>query len=400
MRNNHVIDHTSEEFQRYMFLGEFGLERECLRITMEGNLAQTPHPFADEAFGRDFAECQLELVTPVCHFSRQLYNTLLSMHKSAAKILSRRPEPEYLWLYSNPPAVSGEIPIARFSGNLHWKEEYRRHLAEVYGRQKMLYSGIHYNFSFPREILPEKDRDRLYLNLAKRLYEHAWLPVLLMAASPVYDASFFGGQPHRSLTSEYGSMRCGPDGYWNKEELYLDFTSVEGYAASLQRHIREGRVVLPSEIYLPVRLKAAGDNSMERLLSGGIAYVEFRMLDINPFDEAGIDYRDLEFLHMLMIYLTFLEDDELTEKMQAQAIADIRQAALLQPPAELIERALALLADMEDFFAREREVVADFLDFQREKLNHPAKRYASRVIACYARDYTKEMTLAMVKGSA
>ena len=62
----------------------------------------------------------------------------------------------------------------------------------------MLFSGIHFNFSFPEELLREWNtgnedmrsfRDEVYLRLYKQLISHSWLLVLLTAASPYYDES-------------------------------------------------------------------------------------------------------------------------------------------------------------------------------------------------------------------
>ena len=44
------------------FEGNFGLERETLRVDKNNRLAQSPHPFKEDCFARDFAENQLEIV--------------------------------------------------------------------------------------------------------------------------------------------------------------------------------------------------------------------------------------------------------------------------------------------------------------------------------------------------
>lgn len=49
-----------------------GIERECLRVTGEGRLAQTPHPEAlgaaltNELITTDYSESLLEFITPRC----------------------------------------------------------------------------------------------------------------------------------------------------------------------------------------------------------------------------------------------------------------------------------------------------------------------------------------------
>lgn len=385
------LDCMSPKFRAQMFQGEFGLEKETIRVTKEGTMALTPHPFSKEEFGRDFAECQLEMVTPVCHSTRELHETLTRMQQEAKELLQAQESVEYLWPCSNPPMVIGEIPVAKFDGELQWKSDYREHLAKVYGKHKMLFSGIHYNFSFPRELIGEACCERVYLNLAKQLYEFAYIPVLLMAASPIYDASLLGGNPGNTIVSEYASIRCGRRGYWNPKKLFLDFSSVEAYVRSVHEHIRRGEIQLASELYLPVRLKSKGDHTLDGLLDTGVAYVEYRLVDLNPLEATGIDYRDLEFLHLFMIYLTFLPSMDMTEEKQSEAIDRIWQAAELEPPKPLVEEALDILEDMRAFFAEEDIVVAPFIEYQEEKLRDPKKRYANQMIERYGSDYIGQM---------
>ena len=65
----------------------------------------------------------------------------------------------------------------------------------------MLFSGIHFNFSFSDELLKyaynnkkEKSfrdfKSNLYLELAKKVTKYSWFLVYITAASPMMDASF------------------------------------------------------------------------------------------------------------------------------------------------------------------------------------------------------------------
>ena len=55
---------------RLLNKSKHGFERECMRVTQDGDLAQTPHPktlgsaFANPYITTDFSEAQLELITP------------------------------------------------------------------------------------------------------------------------------------------------------------------------------------------------------------------------------------------------------------------------------------------------------------------------------------------------
>ena len=184
---------------KYFYSGKFGIERETLRIDSHGRLAQNPHPFGnDEHITRDFCENQIELVTPVCNSISEALASLAELDKKARSVLAQNGE--NIWMYSNPPHFDSEndIPIADFTGDHSSKRAYREVLQQKYGKKLMLFSGIHFNFSFAEEFLNELNtkhedfhtfRDALYLRLYKQLITHSWLLVLLTAASPYYDAS-------------------------------------------------------------------------------------------------------------------------------------------------------------------------------------------------------------------
>ena len=140
----------------YFYKGKFGLERETLRVDSHGRLAQTAHPFGnDEHITRDFCENQIELVTPVCESIDEAVNALADLDRKTRKVLEEMGES--IWLYSNPPHIASEddIPIADFVGDHSSKRSYREVLEQKYGKRLMLFSGIHFNFSFAEEYLHE-----------------------------------------------------------------------------------------------------------------------------------------------------------------------------------------------------------------------------------------------------
>ncbi len=387
---------------RRKFSSELGLERESIRVTEDGFLASTPHPFhAPEfdpsSYDRDFAECQTELVTPVAYSSMDLYGHMLLMHKKAVGQLRKQNPREYLWVYSNPPYIGDEIPVAQFQDELAWKTEYREYLSKRYGTHKQVFSGIHYNFSFPSYLIPKKEKSAFYLNLARNVYIHAYLPVLLLSASPVYDSSFDYEAPGTAKISDAASIRVGRNGYWNPNTLYLDFSSVEVYAASAQKHVKNKEIMYTSEIYLPVRIKSIHTTDPEKFAQEGIDYVEFRSVDLNPFDEAGINYKDLEFLHLFMIYMASLPEIDLTKKRQDVAMHDVKEAAMLHPDQKLVDCACALLEDMYRYFEPEKAVVWDFLDYEMAKLVKPERRYSSQIITEYGEHYVEAMLASFKK---
>ena len=376
---------------KYYYSGKFGIERETLRVDGQGRLAQTPHPFGnDEHITRDFCENQVELVTPVCHSVDEAVEALERLDKTASEELIKNGES--IWLYSNPPHFDSEddIPIADFTGDHSSKRAYREVLEQKYGKKLMLFSGIHFNFSFAEEFLRELNtnnddfhtfRDELYLRLYKQLMTHSWLLVLLTAASPYYDASLDKDGKSGIIMSEYSSLRNSKRGYWNKFLPILDHRSLKTFTGSIKKHIVTGSLYSASELYLPIRLKPKGVNSLENLAANGVDHIELRMFDLNPSAPLGIDGRDLEFAHLLILYLLSKPDFDFTPELQENAVRDHKNAALLEPDTKLLERGLEVIEEMEKHFS-DNEKALEVIAFEKNKITSNA--CLSKTILNYA----------------
>ncbi len=402
------------ELNDYLAAGEFGIEKESLRINERGNLSHTPHPFkGNEHIDRDFCENQVEIITGVHSSVKGVADELYSLQKEVTgKLLTLPTGKEYLWAFSNPPYVNGEedIPVASFEGRLKGKEIYRNYLAGKYGKKKMLFSGIHVNFSlaedflrskYPKdaEISYEEYKNSLYLELAEKVTKYSWLIVYLTAASPLFDSSYYEcAISGSSVLSKYASPRCGEEGYWNNFVPYFDFTSLKTYADSIQSYINSGQLRAASELYYPIRLKAKGDNSLENLVNGGVSHIELRMFDLNPLSPIGIDVRDLDFINVLLLYLLTTDKEPFSFAEQAVAIRNMKRAALYDESKIVIERgwydcvsvnraARTVLTDIKKAFVFAGKKVADTVDYQLEKVVDPLKRYAKIISSEYGNGY-------------
>ncbi len=362
----------------HLFEGKFGIERETLRVDSFGRLAQTPHPFGDDPhITRDFCENQIELVTPPCGSIAKALSSLGELDAHVRKVLAARGE--YLWLYSNPPQIESEdeIPIAAFTGEQSSKRAYREYLEQKYGKRLMLFSGIHFNFSFSDAFLdemkpahenPQCFRNALYLRLYRQLMRHSWLLVMLTAASPFYDASLDKIGDHGIIKSRYSSIRNSERGYWNPSVPILDHRNLKSFTDSIRTYIHTGTLHSASELYLPVRLKPRGENSLESLSENGVDHIELRMFDLNPAAPLGMDARDLQFAHLLMLYLLTLPDFDFTPDLQRKAVRDHQNAALLKPDAALTEQADEILHNMEVYFSA-YEDAQSIIASERQKLS-------------------------------
>ena len=368
-----------KRLDKNILAARMGLEKESLRVDRRGRLAQTPHPFPEDAeLDVDFSGNQLEFITGVCDSADEVWEDLRRLHRKAARVLkNRKTGPEYLWPFSNPPYVQaeGENPPMEFYGEKAWKTEYRNHLKERYGTQLMLYSGIHFNLSFPEEFWEAisvmgdsggefaRDRekrwsaDAAYLNLAAWTTRYAWLIVYLFAASPVLDESYFTpGKKDGTPCLKYASPRSSEIGYWNDFEPMLDYRSLEGYVNSILKYTADGTLMSPAELYYPVRLKPTGLYDLERLRQDGVSHIEIRIIDENPYSEIGIFREDVRFLHLLLVYLASRAPKPFPEAEQLRALRDMKRAALFDDSAclsnglSIRENAEKALQEMEEFF--------------------------------------------------
>ena len=396
----HMEDRSVREL---CWKGSIGLERESLRITPDGHMAKSADPFPGEKYiVRDFCENQTEINTPVCDSITEVMDELAIYHKKIVEQLDSLPVPELLWPFSNPPYIEKEtdIPIARYYGKEHYKQEYREYLSERYGRYKMTFSGIHFNYSFSEELLRYNHqyyenmqygsfRDSFYLSLAAKAQAYNWLIVALTAASPLLDSSYVEkGVYGRDIFNGMGSTRCSELGYWNYFTPILDYSQISSYAESILQYIERGLIRSAAELYFPVRLKSFNEYSPCSLCEEGVSHIELRMVDLNPLTPYGIDERDVRFIRLYLIWLASLRRIAMNANEQVMAIQNTKNAArydlktvnILMPDGRSLhatEAAEEILHQMESFYERMGDADAKrVLDYQMEKVRIPEKRYA------------------------
>ena len=419
---------TSQEIKKKLreniLSGEFGIEKESLRVTGEGTLALTNHPdmagyHMEEQISRDFAESQLEFVSRVHTTVDSACQEICFLQSLVEEeIGNRKTGREYVWTYSNPPGFSGEknIRIAEFKEDLEGKNTYRHYLSEKYGRVKMLFSGVHLNFSKPEEffvLLRELTGEEIqtlknewYLNLADCLMDDSWLLVALTSASPVAKPEFLKGLGvPREEWNRYASFRNSKYGYWNLFIPCLSYRNFESYLFSIEEYVRQGVLSSAHELYYPLRLKPKGENTLENLKNYGVNHIELRMLDLNLMSCAGVAKEDLIFIHLLIAYRIFqiLE----TGKRESEGEREGEGRILLhQRAAELDfwekeetyrKKALELLEHMKEFYQDYEESAKGYipkdydikglLAFQERKILNLKYRYSQQILEKYKNHY-------------
>ena len=389
-----LFDLDNKTIKEHIKQAEFGIERESLRVNTDGNLAQTPHPFeTHKNIDRDFCENQVEIISDVFADPEQLNAQLIDLQKIINTKL--REKGEFLWPFSNPPRISGEdeIPVAEYTGSQQSKSVYRHYLAQKYGKIKMLFSGIHLNFSFTDKFLQAafeqsgesdfiKFKNATYLRLGANLTQYAWLVVFLTAASPVSDSTV------GTESNVCSSIRCSDKGYWNHFVPLLDYSDLNSYIDSIQRYIDNGNLRSVSELYYPVRLKPRGSNSLGSLAENGVNHLELRVCDVNPLSPTGIFVEDIRFIHLLMMYLASLPDHTFDDNAQLQAIRDIKAAALYKND-DIRKRAQFILNKMQALISKDFPEYNSIIEYQLEKTK-PGKSYAEIISERFGDKYIEK----------
>lgn len=409
----HIAD---EDVRKHMLDGHFGLEKESLRILENGALSHSNHPFPDDVhIVKDFCENQTEINTSVHNSAEEAIEELEFHNKRIYKRLGELQDREYLWPFSNPPYIENEndIPIAVYEGIEVSKTAYREYLSTKYGRYKMTFSGIHVNYSFSEELLQadfkaqegtdyQEYKNRFYLSLAQRMAAYGWLLVAVTAASPLLDSSFVEkGVYGQDVFTGMASVRCGEMGYWNEFAPILDYHDINMYADSIQKYVDKGLLKAASEFYYPIRLKPAGENTLESLRKNGVNHIELRMFDLYPLADAGVEEKDIVFAQLLMVWLASTPNRPLSERDQIQAVQNFKNAArydlktvnILNPDGEVLSvahAALEVIKRMKAFYDGLGLAVDEVLQFEYEKFTDAENRYAWKIRKQFGGGYVEK----------
>lgn len=353
--------------------GKKGLEKESLRVTPDGHIAQTPHPVAlgaaltHPSITTDYSEALLEFITPPYVRIDDALHSLDQIHRFVYQNIGD----ELLWATSMPCIVDGEksIPLANYgrSNVGRMKHVYRRGLEVRYGRTMQAISGVHFNYSVNPDLWPvlwehertagrAREHDTLqafisasYFALARNMLRYEWLIAYLLGCSPALCKSFFGGATSdfqefdaHTLYEPYAtSLRMSDIGYKNKNQssLKISYNMLEEYIAGLNYAIStpyppfvaKGVIVngdyqqlnanilqIANEYYSGIRPKQptfASEKPTTALRKRGVQYVELRAVDVNAFSPIGVTRPHMHFLEALLIFCLLhesppLDDDE------------------------------------------------------------------------------------------
>ena len=248
-----------------------GIEKEFFRVDENGNISNNSHPpslgsaLTNKFITTDFAESQLELVTPVFENINDLNNFLYSLHVFVAKNI---PSNELLWPFSMPPKIKNEDDINL--GYYHHsnigllKHVYRKGLKVRYGATMQCVSGMHYNFSIEKNSLSkftnssEKEIiDEAYLGLIRNFKRLYWFVLLMYGQTNVVDNSFIKNREHNlnkfnfedMYLQDATSLRMSEIGYQSKAQKNLDikYNSLSSFLKEIKKAITRAEKLDPDK---------------------------------------------------------------------------------------------------------------------------------------------------------
>ncbi|MDU8924096.1 bifunctional glutamate--cysteine ligase GshA/glutathione synthetase GshB [Pasteurellaceae bacterium LIM206] len=301
--------------------GSFGIEKESQRVHADGSVVTTPHPrcFGNRSYHpyiqTDFAESQLELITPPNKKIEDTLRWLSAIHEVTLRSL---PQDEFIFPFSMPAGLppADQIKVAQLDDPQD--VAYREHLVRVYGKNKQMVSGIHYNFQFAEELINAlfhaqteysdlvDFQNRLYLKVAKNFLRYQWVLLYLLSATPTVDADYFKDGSPLKPNQYVRSLRSSRYGYVNADDIIVSFDSIERYVETLEHWVNSGRLIAEKEFYSNVRLRGA--KKAREFLHTGIRYLEFRLFDLNPFEPYGVGLADAKFIHHFILLTLWLDE--------------------------------------------------------------------------------------------
>ncbi|MEX2488766.1 MAG: glutamate--cysteine ligase [Pseudomonadales bacterium] len=351
-----------------------GIEKESLRVDLQGKLATTPHPpflgskLTHPLITTDYSEAQLELITPVSTSVSEMMSTLNDIHRFVYSGL----HDELLWSASMPCVLQGDenVPIAQYgSSNLgKLKTTYRNGLGHRYGRSMQTISAVHYNFSFSDTFWNQLAgmegksgqapayRSKRYFDLIRNFRRFSWLLIYLFGSSPAVCDTFVKGRVHNLEKFDAGSLytkgatslRNGDLGYQSDTQSNLVdicFNSLSDYVSSLVEAIctpyeeyrklgvkKDGEYLQISpnilqseaEFYSTIRAKRntpRGTNFLQLLNDEGVEYIEVRLLDVDPYVPHGISEKEINFLDAFLLFC-LLEDSPTHDDSLCKSVKD------------------------------------------------------------------------------
>ncbi len=382
-----------------------GLERETVRLNHDGTMSEQPH---SKQWGQrgyhpyiltDFAEAQLELITPPCSTSEGVQNWLKATHQIVAT--TNEEFDELLWPFSTPayiPEDRENIKVAQLSDPD--EVAYREHLGVYYGKDVQLISGIHYNIEMNPEIMDQRIKEKMidnhlpytdqsfrdiksayYVEIGRRYLRYRWLLTYLLGASP-YVAENYGtklyGTPEQQRVR---TLRQSRYGYRNHPNVQVSYDSLETFVEDIEKYVETDYLMLEKEFYSDLRFRKGAP--LRKMLEDGIDYIELRNFDLNPLHPNGMATEDMDFVKLFVLSLLYIDKDTNTDDViygheLNQRVAE-EDALLPCTEPEEAYKLLDLMAETATHLSN-HEYLFEIIDTKRQQIKQPELTLSGQLV--------------------
>lgn len=284
-----------------------GLEVETHRINKSGQLSHKSYPKGllnerqHHFIKNDFLETQSELITPPTKTTLKGLKYLGVYHQALRSELAGK---EYLWPYSMPPKLKADhsdIVIAQTDPKSY---EYRQQVAKMRKIERTAETGVHVNIGLTKKAIKDLtaqdanvSTDDLYLQAAVGFMRYRWLLTYLFGATPVAFTNYFAPDTN-APTSPVRSLRNSHFGFGNG--FISSYQSVQHYVDGILKAVDDQKLIAQREYYGTVRLKRS--DNVSDLLTKGIAYLELRIYDLDPFEPLGVSEDAVDLVRLMFAY--------------------------------------------------------------------------------------------------
>ncbi|MDD9800359.1 MAG: glutamate--cysteine ligase [Gammaproteobacteria bacterium] len=328
-----------------------GIEKECLRITANGTLSRRRHfaalgsALTHPHITTDYSEALLEFITPPLAGAGDALRFLEQIHVFVYRNIGG----EKLWANSMPCLMKDSpIPLAEYgvSNVAKMKHVYRRGLSRRYGGLMQTIAGVHYNFSLPAEFwsacplrVDPQTADAASVNYfaaVRNVHRYCWLALYLCGASPALCECFAAGRRHglqhlddSTIYAPHATcLRMSGLGYQNDAQsaIAVDYNNLQSYTDSLVAatqtpwpayesigvkangdylQLNANLLQIENEYYSVIRPKQnarSGEKPSSALKKRGVAYLEARFIDLNPYAPAGIALAEARWLEIFLLF--------------------------------------------------------------------------------------------------
>lgn len=367
-----------------------GLEVETHRINARGELSRHdyPHGLLDEKqhhfIKNDFLETQSELITPPTTTTQRALNYLGAYHQALRGELA---EGEYLWPNSMPPKLRADHSDIIIAHTDQANYEYRQKVARIRKIERTAETGVHVNVGLTAQSINQLSGkrnqaavDQAYLQAAVGFMQYRWLLTYLFGATPLAFGNYFAkdtpapAHPVRSLRNSHFGFGNG---------FLTSYQSVSDYVGGILEAVKTDALIADREYYGSVRLKQTG--GVEKLCTAGIAYIELRMFDLDPFEPYGISADAVNLVRLMFAYFVAKQPFDLSNADQEiREAQQLNEHVALEDPLEFCEyqdKAHELIRNLQFFSA---DIVIPFSAQQlcfkmQERISNPALTPSARM---------------------